>query len=121
VSALLFFEHEFNGLNGLGTMKKKVVTWHPSSVMPQDGEYILVNVVSDVCFLTVLQNGNYVPSEGYRPHFASTKQWAYIDVLLPESDEKKVNKDPCSGCYYALNHKCAIDIKGYCPREEQNK
>ena len=102
-------------------MKKKVVTWHPSSVMPQDGEYILVNVVSDVCFLTVLQNGNYAPSEGYRPPFASTKQWAYIEDLLPESDEKKVNKDPCSGCYYALNHKCAIDIKGYCPREKQNK
>ena len=65
-------------------MKKKVVTWHPSTVMPQDGRYIIVNVFEDVCFLTVLHNGSYAPSEGFRPPFATTKQWAYIEDLLPE-------------------------------------
>mgnify|MGYP006992112711 CR=1 FL=1 len=33
--------------------------------------------------------------------------------------EPPKKKDPCEGCYYALNHTCAEDIKGYCPREKQ--
>lgn len=65
-------------------MNTKATIWHPSAVKPQDGKYIIVNVVDTVCFLTILHNGNYAPSEGFRPPFETTKQWAYIEDLLPE-------------------------------------
>ena len=68
-------------------MEKKVATWHPPTVKPQDGEYIIVNVVSNVCFLTVFQNGKYAPSEGFRPPFETVKRWAYIDDILPDDDK----------------------------------
>ena len=58
----------------------------------------------------------------YGMFLASNIQNEYNERRLKQMEKDvKPKKDPCEGCYYALNHECKIDIKGYCPREEAHK